>query len=237
MSALHAALTALTPADVDVKPPHDRMHRRQGFLILRGPVRLTHPIATGRTRRGHRHVVRLMDDRGYRPLPVPPIRGPRRAPGATRPPRRRALRKRRGLAGARAPRHLPFVFQPRILALEARAISLPPDPRGFPPLEGFLPPRDLAAHHLDGVRRFPFTGAAAHAPWYARIAASVQVRPGNQIRFEFALTISSQEGSRVAGSWQGYSDHVRGTVAGYVTADGEIVEEFVDTVTREKPGR
>jgi hypothetical protein len=164
MSTLHASLTATTPSDVDIKAPHDRLHRWQIFLILRRHVRLPHLIATGRARRGHRHIMRLMHDGGHRPLAVPTVSGARLAPWPSWPTFRRALRERRGLARPRPARGLQFVLQTRVLAFQPCPLTLDSRPLRLRPLEFTPQLRILPAQFVDPFRRFPIVGATTHAP-------------------------------------------------------------------------
>jgi hypothetical protein len=164
MSALHAAVTAATPSDVDVKAPHDRLDRRQIFLILRGDVRLAYRIATGRTGLGHRHGIRLMHDGWDGPLPAATIRLARLAPRAARPPLRRAFRERRRLSGTRAAGGIQFVFQSRVLALQPYALALDAGPFGLRSFERLPQSRVLSPKLRDRPGGFLIVSAPAHAP-------------------------------------------------------------------------
>jgi hypothetical protein len=90
-------------------------------------------------------------------------RAARLAPRAARPPRRCAFRERRRLARPGATRGLQFVFQPRVLTLQAR--PLPFDARAFRFLSFEFPtqPRILSPQFVDWIGGRPL-GAPAHTP-------------------------------------------------------------------------
>jgi hypothetical protein len=160
MTPLNASLTAATAADMHIEAPHDRLHGRQIFLILRDDVRPAHWIATRWTRRRDRHVVRLVDHGRYRSAALASIG---RAHLASRPPwptLGSALRKRRRLPRTCPTRRLELVLQPRILALESGARSLEPRPVGLRPLQFVSQTHILAPQLLDPIRYRRFVGAA-----------------------------------------------------------------------------
>jgi hypothetical protein len=107
--------------------------------------------------------MRLVHDHGHRALPAASIRLSRFSPRTTRPPCRRAFRKRRGLSGTNAPGSLQLVFQPRILAFESPALPFDTSPLRFGSFKLATQPRILSPQILDWLRRPPI-GAWAHAP-------------------------------------------------------------------------
>jgi hypothetical protein len=160
MPPLHATLTATALPNVHVKPPHDRLHRWEVFLILRGHARLDDGAATRGTRRRQRYVVDLVHDRGWAPLALPPVPRAALPAGPARMPLRRALREGRGLPRARTAGRLQFLFQTGILALEFSTLAF----RLFQIApELFV----LAAQFLDRLResRRTITTVGAHAPF------------------------------------------------------------------------
>lgn len=126
-------------------------------------MRVAHPIATGRTGRRQRNVVRLVHDRRRRPLSAATIRAPWFATRPTGPPFRRTLRKRRRLPSPGSPRRLEFVFQPRVLAFQSCPVALHPGPFHALTFELLTQPRILASQLVDRLGRL-LARAPAHAP-------------------------------------------------------------------------
>ena len=164
ISPLDAAVAAATRADMDVKPAHDRRDRRQILLILNGHVRFANPIATVRTALRQRHVVPFRHAGWHRPLPATSIRRTRLPSRTARPTRRRALRERRRLTGARAPRRLQFLFQSHVFALQPRPLPFDVSPLSFRPFELLPQARILSSKIIDGIAGLLIVGAPAHAP-------------------------------------------------------------------------
>jgi len=130
MAALHAASTRLASAHVDVKPPDDRAHHRQLFLVLRGDGCLLHHASTVWALPRYWRVVGFIDLRRHRAMRFPPIRPTGFTAGALGIGRQR-LREGRGLSEPRAARvvQLPFqmidlLAQPIIFPLHAIVLAL-----------------------------------------------------------------------------------------------------------------
>jgi hypothetical protein len=126
VAALHATAAALAAADMHVEPAHVRSHHRQILLHLRGDARLGHRAATVRARRRQRDVNRLVDRRRspVTVAAVPPSPSPT---GTTRLRRRRAVRERRRLTLAGAPRRVKRLCQSPDVAPQALALSFEPN--------------------------------------------------------------------------------------------------------------
>ena len=123
MSALDASATGNTTADVHVEAPHDRAHRGQIFLILRGDAGAPDRAAAVRTGRGERRGVGHIHARGHhaaRPATIPDAGAPSRPPT---PALWSVLGERRGLPKAGAPRHVELLLQARILLLQSVALA------------------------------------------------------------------------------------------------------------------
>ena len=119
MSALDAPAAAATAADMDIKPPDQRPHRRQVLLILGGDVRVLDGTAAGGTRVRQPHLVGGIDHGRYRAAPLPAICAPRFASRPARLRPRRALGKWRRLPTPRTARGLQFVAESLVLAAES----------------------------------------------------------------------------------------------------------------------
>ena len=106
-----------------VEAPHDRAHRGQIFLILRGDAGAPDRAAAVRTGRGERRGVGHIHARGNRaarPATIPDAGTPSRPPT---PALWSVLGERRGLPKARAPRHVELLLQARILLLQSVALA------------------------------------------------------------------------------------------------------------------
>lgn len=161
MTALHAAVTVGALPDVHVETPHDRLHRRQIFLVLRCDARAPEAPAARGTRRWQRHGVPFVNRGRHASMRVTTVMSARASATGARCRGRGALRERRGLAPRRAAREIQFLFQsfvfspqPFVLALDAFALLAFAIPLTFRTLRTFTP--------LTAGRRL-IVGALGHA--------------------------------------------------------------------------
>ena len=154
-------------------------------MKLRGDVRFRDGLATRGTRIGQRHVVGFVDDGGDGTLAATAILGARFATGPPGPSRGRALRKRRRLPGARAPRRLQLVLQPRILSFEPGPLALAARAFRFRSRQFLAQPPILAAQLLDSLARFSIA-RARHAPVMPDFAKKYKSDPVTSYLFSFS---------------------------------------------------
>jgi hypothetical protein len=109
-TALHPTVALLAAADVDAEAAHHRTNGRQIFLVLIGDARLVHDAPAVRTPGRKRRVVDFVEARRGGSPPVPSACGTRLAARALRMRCGSALRERRRLSGACAPRRFRSCF-------------------------------------------------------------------------------------------------------------------------------
>jgi hypothetical protein len=126
MPTLHAAPAPTAVTDVDVKGPCERSLYRQLFLILGRHARRAHRTRTGRTVRGQRRLVDLVNVRRPRPMRAASIRGSRLAAGTAGHGDSRAARERRGLAVDGPARRIELVSQLVVFAPQPLSLGFRP---------------------------------------------------------------------------------------------------------------
>ena len=115
--ALHAPLALRAVAHLDVEAPHEGMHRRQVFLVLRRhTVQRDRAAAVRTARRGRRHVC-LVSLRRLPAAPLPSVLRPGSPPGTPAASLRPVLGEGSRLSAAGAPRRLELLLQMLATAL------------------------------------------------------------------------------------------------------------------------